>query len=215
MHPVLLTAGSGPAHSLLLLTAGLVAAAGTVVALDLAGLDAVAAMRDGRLGESPEAGLISDLGILSMGIAGLAAAIGAATARCVPLGALAAFCWLFAVDDGAMIHEEVGAAWEVVIFAAYGLLAALVVILFTAARRRPPWPIVVAVAAFAASVLIDLAWMRSMASLDVDGSDADYWRRVGFVLEDLPKFAGILVISSCAIGEALSIRRDRTVRGRP
>ena len=208
MRSVLLTSQSGPGNSLVILFIGLFVAFAMVIGLHLAGFDAVAALRDRSLSAVPEAGMISDLGILLMGFAAAVAALEAWRIANLPLGILALFCWLFAIDDAFLIHEAFG-RWEIAFFGVYGLLAALVLYLFSQAGGRLPWPILIAIGAFAVSVLVDVLWGPLIGFLHLPNQTEDFLLRVGFVLEDVPKFGGILVLSSCAIGEAVSGRHSR------
>ena len=152
--------------------------------------------------------MISDLGILLMGFAAAVAALEAWRTANLPLGTLALFCWLFAIDDAFLIHEAFG-RWEIAFFGVYGLLAALVLYLFSQAGGRLPWPIFVAIGAFAVSVSVDVLWGPLIGFLHSPDQTAGFLLRVGYVLEDVPKFGGILVLSSCAIGEAVSGKRSR------
>ena len=208
MRSVLLTSQSGPGNSLVILFIGLFVAFAMVIGLHLAGFDAVAALRDRSLSAVPEAGMISDLGILLMGFAAAVAALEAWRIANLPLGILALFCWLFAIDDAFLIHEAFG-RWEIAFFGVYGLLAALVLYLFSQAGGRLPWPILIAIGAFAVSVLVDVLWGPLIGFLHLPNQTEGFLLRVGFVLEDVPKFGGILVLSSCAIGEAVSGRHSR------
>ena len=199
-HSVLLTRASGFKTSAFVLLIGLSAASIMVIGLYLIGFDAVAALRDRSLSEVPEAGLISYMGIFLMGVGVAAASFEAVRTDDLPLGALALFCWLFSIDDAFLIHEALG-AWEVVFFAVYGLLAAIALFLLSKSEGRLSWPILVAIAAFAFSVSVDVSWDRAIGYLQLPSESENFYYRVGYVLEDVPKFGGIFVLSSCAIGE--------------
>ncbi|MFD0982668.1 hypothetical protein [Tropicimonas aquimaris] len=203
-----LTRQSGLRGSLIVLFVGLCVAFTMVIGLYLAGFDAVAALRDRNLSDAPEAGLISDLGILVMAFAGVTAAIEAWRSANLPLGILALFCWLFALDDALRIHEAFGPL-ESAIFALYGLLAALALFLFRKPGAPLTWPIIVAIAAFAFSVSIDVLWVWLVENLQTPVQTKHLLHRIGIVLEDVPKFGGILVLSSFAIGEAFLVRGIR------
>lgn len=202
MRFVLLTRKSGASHSTVVLLIGLIAASLMVLALFWLGFDAVAALRDRSLSTLPEAGLISDLGILLMAVAAVAAAIAAWKRSDLPLATLALFCCLFAVDDAFLIHEALG-QWQAAFFAIYGLLALLVFVLFSKTAGRLSWPIFLAIAVFVASVSVDLFWGLLVALLPLSSNLEGFLLRLGFVLEDVPKFGGIFVMASCAIGEAV------------
>lgn len=155
----LLTSQSGPRSSLVVLFIGLSIPSVLVVALYLAGFDVVAALRDRSLSDVPEAGLVSNLGILLMGIAGATAAYEAWRTASLPLGTLALFCCLFTIDDAFLIHEAMG-KWQIVVFAFYGLLAVLLLLLFSNSGQRLTWPIFMASSAFAVSIVMDVIWAR-------------------------------------------------------
>ena len=204
----LLNRRSGKSHSALILFVGLLAASVAVIGLYLAGLDAIAALTDGSLRDQPEAGLISDFGIFLMSAASIAAATAAWRKHDLALAALALFCLVFAVDDAFLIHEALG-RWEVAFFAMYALLALLVFLQLSKSIGRLSWPVFLAFAAFAVSVCVDLLWGPSVRLLGLPSGAERFVYRLGYVLEDVPKFAGILILTSCAIGEALLITPDR------
>ncbi|MBV6657107.1 MAG: hypothetical protein KI785_04995 [Devosiaceae bacterium] len=174
-----------------------------VVGLHLTGFNAIDALRDARLSDAPEAGLVSGAGVLLMGLGGVVAATCALKTCDVPLGAVGLFCCLFALDDGLLIHELLG-DWEVAVFGLYGLLAALILLLFRAEGWLYPWPVLVAIAAFAFSVSIDFVWSEIVHFTQLTGEIERIALALGIVIEDVPKFAGICVLSSFAIGEAVS-----------
>ena len=185
-----------------MLFAGMIFASILVVALHLAGYDAVAAVRDQSLSEGPEAGLLSNLGILLMGFSAATAGFGAWKASSLPLAFLSVFCCLFTIDDAFLIHERLG-FWEFLAFALYGLLAFIVLFLFWKTADFFPWPVLVAFGAFAVSVAIDVVW-GDLVIFILPPSQTQYFLwRAGFIFEDLPKFGGILVLASFAMGESL------------
>lgn len=199
----LLNSKTGPRGTLTVLVVGLTFALAVVIGLYLSGFDAVAAVRDGGLSTRPEAGLISNLGIALMALAGLTALVGAVKASSIPLGVLGLFCCLFTLDDALMIHEQLG-AWEFLAFATHGALAVLTAYLFWTADERLPWPILITIGAFAISVVFDVLWGGFVGLIMPPGEASSFLRRAGYILEDVPKFGGILVLTSFAIGETLS-----------
>ena len=201
------TTQSSAVISLRVFSAALSFAFVLVLALYLAGFDAVAALRDRSLSEAWEAGLLSDLGIFLVGLAAVSAAFAAWKNASLPLAALSLFCWLFALDDALMIHESFG-RYEVILFALYGILAAIVLFSFKKFTGRLPWPICIAFAAFIGSVAVDVIWHRVVLGLQLTSKTEFFWLQLGYVVEDLPKFGGIFLLASCAAGEAIALRKS-------
>ena len=168
----------------------------------IAGFDVVAAVRDRRVGSGPEAGLISNAGITLMGLAGIIAVLGAWKSSRLQLAMLSMFCCFFAIDDALLIHERFG-KYEVVFFLFYGFLAIYILYIFWAAQEHLPWPLVVAIGAFVVSVVVDVSWGELVSSLQTSIRTEHILNRVGFIMEDIPKFGGILVLSSFAVGEVV------------
>ena len=178
----------------------------SVLLLYFTGFDAVAALRDGVLSDQPEAGLISNVGILLMGVSALFALVLGLYGRSVPVFALGAFCGVFAIDDALLLHEKLGSL-EILLFLCYGISLLTVLLSFTRGNDgHLVWPIVLALAAFAASVAVDVTWEPMLELFDLKQSS---WplSRIGFCLEDIPKFGGLVLLSSFAIGEGLAVRR--------
>ncbi|MBF9030355.1 hypothetical protein HKCCE3408_08100 [Rhodobacterales bacterium HKCCE3408] len=213
MSNILLTRLSGPASSLIALFIGLFIASAMVAGLYLAGFDAVAALRDRSMGEGPEAGLISNLGILLMGLAAVAATYKAWQTTGLAFGILALFCWLFALDDALLIHEAFGSL-QIIFFATYGLLAASMLFLFREPGQPIVWPILIATAAFAVSVLFDELWSLLIRHIQIQDDTESLLFRIGFVLEDVPKFGGIFVMTCFALGMAVAGDAGRSGDGR-
>ena len=61
---------------------------------------------------------------------------------------------------------------------------------------------IITLAAFATSVLIDVFWGALISPSGAAAPQAGFLYRLGFVLEDIPKFGGICVLASFAFGEA-------------
>jgi len=64
------------------------------------------------------------------------------------------------------------------------------------------WPIIYTFIAFASSVAVDVLW-GPLLELGPFGLGLSDWHltRIGYCLEDIPKFGGIVLLSSFAIGE--------------
>ena len=174
-----------------------------IVGLYLTGFDAVAAIKDARLSDAPEAGLISNLGIGLMSIAGAVALYGAWRRAYPPLALFSLFCLFFALDDGLMLHEQLGSL-EVLLIGAHGLLMLTVIALYWRDLKHLPFPLVACLMAFGISAVVDFAWLR-LLDLSLSGSEHyEFLFRLGFVAEDLPKFVGIVLLLTFSLGEGSS-----------
>ena len=174
-----------------------------IVGLYLTGFDAVAAIKDARLSDAPEAGLISNLGIGLMSIAGAVALYGAWRRAYAPLALFSLFCLFFALDDGLMLHEQLGSL-EVLLIGAHGLFMLTVIALYWRDLKHLPFPLVACLMAFGISAVVDFAWLR-LLDLSLSGSEHyEFLFRLGFVAEDLPKFVGIVLLLAFSLGEGSS-----------
>lgn len=207
-----LTRHSGFAPTAAIMAIALLACSAAVLLLHLAGFDAVAALRDGRLSDRPEAGLISDLGIAVMVAAGAFAIVRGLWGRHVPIAAAGAFCMAFALDDALMLHERLGSL-EVLAFAGYGLgVGAMMAAFRPAGSAWIAWPLALTLAAFVASAGIDVAWQPLVNAFAPAGWHG-WLARVGYCLEDVPKFGGIVVLAAFVGGEAIAQGRRAGERG--
>jgi hypothetical protein len=184
------------------LLGGLSFASVLVILLHASGFDAVAAVRDRSLSDVPEAGLLSDLGIVILGGAGASALYRGWMSSSLPLTMLGLFCCIFALDDAFMLHEMFE-HFEVIVFAFYGLMALAIFSLFLKDADVVPWPMVVVISAFATSILVDVFWSGFIGFLNPPADLAGRWSAIGFLLEDVPKFGGIIVLASFAIGQTV------------
>jgi hypothetical protein len=203
MNSIFLTTSASIFQTIRLLYSAIIFVSIGVFLLYFFGFDGVAALRDGQLGNGPEAGLFSDFGILLMGLSGLFALLVGLTYRSLPIFVLGAFCGMFAIDDALMLHERLGEL-EVILFAFYGVIIIFLLIEFT--RRNTGyivWPITLAIGAFAASVIVDVFWGPLLVITELTQSTWPLYA-IGFCLEDVPKFGGIVLLSSFAIGSGLS-----------
>lgn len=207
---IFLTCASGLRETLIPMVTAILVCGSTVVALHLLGFDAVALMRDRTLSDAPAAGLISDTGIALTAAASVLALLHGAAARDIPLTLLGVFTAIFALDDALMLHENLGN--ERVFFGFYGVFALVLLKFFN--QRTPhllPWPLVVTFGCFAASVGLDVTWTPLVETLSVAQRTSDLLYGVGYILEDLPKFGGIVIMASFSIGEALRAAASRTM----
>lgn len=182
-----------------------------IVLINLAGFDWDAALRDAALSDAPLAGLISNIGILLTGAAGIVGLAAAVLRRSRPLAGLSLFCLVFALDDALMIHERLD-RYEALIYPFYGLALALVWLGYTTCTgNRIVWPIAFAFAGFGASAVIDQLWDLLV---EANGSGILWrFRGVGYALEDLPKFAGLFVLSVFTMSEATRALSASRLRG--
>ncbi|MEO1705230.1 MAG: hypothetical protein AAFR50_07835 [Pseudomonadota bacterium] len=200
MRWVLLTAQSGPQQAALSLTALVALTVSMVVSLYAAGYDVASAMRDAHLSDAPAAGVISNMGLAVMALGACAALTGAYRYGRLSLCLLGVFCAAFVIDDALMFHAHLG-SWKVLVFAAFGGLAAAILHAFWRELGRVPWPMLLAVLAFALSAVIDTFWDVAL-ELVVATEMTRAQRAFGLILEDLPKLAGIGVVTLFALGES-------------
>lgn len=195
---------SGVKDAIVVFLSGCLIASMMVLALWFLDFDPIAALRDRSLSARPEAGLISDIGILFMVLAAVAALFGAWKSWSLPLALFGFFCGLFAIDDGFMIHEKFESS-EILVFTFYGLKIGVALFLFRMEIGFFPRAILVGIAAFAASIVVDL--LPSLSAIFLQSSDGGgvYLGGMGIVLEDVTKFGGIVVFSSFAIGQAFRV----------
>lgn len=190
-------------------------ASSLVVLLELLGFNWHAALRDRQLSDEPLAGLISDIGIFLVAGAGLLGAWGALIGRQAPLAALSVFCLVFAADDRLMLHERLGRL-EFLIYPLYAAVLAFVWRCYSFSLGTGViWPLAIVFAAFVFSAVIDLVWDRLVV---LPGFEYLFrYRGVGYALEDIPKFAGLSVLSVFTANEAVSTLRAgrRTGFSRP
>lgn len=211
-------AASGPLLSVIVVCMAGVIACAICLILWAAGLDWVAALRDASRGDGLEAGLISNIGIAMM--SGAVVVLILALIRQFRLSVLflAGFCALFALDDGLMLHEKLNDL-EIVVFPFYAALLSLAWLAF--ARELGVWiiwPIAGAFAAFAVSVVTDQLWY-SVAWQVQHRFELSFMKDYGdlrYLLEDIPKFAGLSLIVVLSVGEATNtLRAPRSVSGTP
>ncbi|GAB5455413.1 MAG: hypothetical protein Hens2KO_16420 [Henriciella sp.] len=177
------------------------AVSAALIILHLLGYSAVDALRDASQSTGREAGVLSNTGILLMISAAVISIFGAFVRSWVPLGVLGLFCLLFSMDDALMIHELFG-AWEFVFFILYAGLMMLVMFLYWQKNARLPYPLSLCIGAFAASIVVDLLWGRGVARLPLLPEQTESFMQVGYILEDLPKLVGIILLFSFTIGES-------------
>jgi len=205
LHQLFLNHSSSHLHTATLFGIAVAVVTLALILLYLNGFDAVAALRDGWSNDKPEAGLISNIGVFLMGIASISAMFWGYRHKRLPLLALGVFCGLFALDDALLLHERLGRR-EIIVFVMYGIFLIYILIAFTRQNGgRVVWPLIYTFAAFGASVVIDVAWGPL---LDTTGMRFSQWplERIGYCLEDIPKFGGIVLLSSLAIGEVGSLK---------
>lgn len=159
------------------------------------------------------AGSISNLGVAMMGIAAVCTLAAAALRRDGRMLFLAVFAFsaIFALDDGLMFHDELG-AWEFGVYAAYGFLALAIGGLIVAERAGPPfsWPYLAFFACFIASALVDLIWQSGYLDW------APYGETLAYTIEDALKFVGIFDFVVLWVSEsAAHVRRRPVVRSVP
>ena len=171
--------------------------------LYVTGYDAVAAIKDASLSDAPEAGLISNLGIGLMSIAGVLALFGAWRRAYPPLALFSLFCLFFALDDGLMLHEQLG-SWEVLVIGLHGLLLLAVIALYWRDLKHLPFPLITCLTAFGISAVVDFAWLRLLDLWLSESEHYEFLFRLGFVAEDLPKFVGIVILLAFSLGEGSS-----------
>ena len=122
---------------------------------------------------------------------------------------LGLFCFVFAADDGLMLHERVS-DYEVVILAAYFLGFALVWRQLALLHQKSIlWPLALVVVAFAASVAVDLLGRSIEPALSHLVQRNARNMRTG--LEDIPKAVGIVCLALVTVNEALDAMRARSV----
>jgi hypothetical protein len=207
MNPIFLTSSASIVQTIRLFGSSIIFVSIGVVLLYFFGIDGVAALRDDQLSNKFEAGLFSNFRILLMGLSGLFALLVGLTYRSWLICALGAFCGLFTVDDALMLHERLGEL-EVIAFAFYGVIIIFLLIEFT--RRNAGyivWPITITIAAFAASVINDIFWDTFLRFTNLEQSIWPLYS-IGICLEDIPKFGGIVLLSSFAIGSGVSKRKE-------
>ena len=212
VRKIFLTEASGFRETLILAVTAVLVCGGTVVALHLLGFDAVALMRDRALSDAPAAGLISDTGIALTLAGSVLALFHGAAARDIPLILLGMFAAIFALDDALMLHESLGN--EIAFFGFYGMFALLLLTLFSQRTPHPlPWPLLVTFSFFAASIGLDVTWTALVETLSVAQRTSDLLYGVGYIIEDLPKFGGIVIMASFTIGEAFRTAAARATAG--
>lgn len=173
-----------------------------LIAMHLMGFDIAAVVRDRGLSDEPGSGLLSDIGILWMGLSGLFTLWQGARTQSRPLFLLGIFCCLFALDDGLLLHEKLH-QYEVFAFAFYLVFLVYIFRAFSAAVGVViVWPVLVTLFAFGCSVMIDVLWGSSLEFMRLSPEITAQLAWFGYVLEDVPKFAGIVVLAGFALGEA-------------
>ena len=182
-----------------------------LIVLHISGYSAVDALRDARQSTGPEAGILSNTGIVLMISAAAISIFGAFVRSWIPLGVLGMFCLLFSVDDALLIHEWFG-AWEFVFYILYAGLMVLVLLLYWRTNARLPYPLILCTAAFAGSVALDMIWGRGVGRLPLTPEQAEQLMQIGYILEDLPKLVGIILLFSFSLGESglLTPKRSET-----
>ena len=208
MGRVILDSESGLKTTLSVALLALLVSGAILLGVHFAGYNVVAAVRDASLNDGPEAGLISNIGILLMVCAGVVSLIGALRLTNLPLGALGIFCLIFSLDDAFLIHEQFG-RWEVLIFGLYGVLLLAVLYFYWRRDARLPYPIIGCGLAFAISVGVDVVWYRLIGRLPISADTLYFLDRAGFILEDLPKFAGIFLLFCFSLGESGVLKSAR------
>lgn len=175
------------------------------------GYDWDATLRDRQLSDAPFAGFISDIGIYLMAAGGLLGVLAAFREKEMPLAALAAFCLVFAADDRLMLHERLDAI-EFIIYPLYATGLALVWRAYSVSYGKLViWPIAIAFVGFGLSGVVDVVWDPLVV---LPGFELLYrYRGIGYALEDLPKFAGLGVLSIFAINEAVRVFRSQRSTG--
>lgn len=202
-HALMSSAETRCAPALRLLLAGLGLGAGFAALLWAVGLSPSAAFRDAGTSDLPGAGLVSTAGVLAMGAAGFYALLRGILMRRMGVFVLGLFCLVFAIDDGLMLHEELGNL-EIVVYLAYaGLLGAAWALLARESGRQIVWPLVMAFAAFVASAVVDIVWAPILKRLHLAEPLFSQAWDAGYIVEDAPKLAGLLVMCSLCLGEAL------------
>lgn len=180
--------------------------------LHWSGGDVVAALRDGSLSATPEAGLFSDLGIALMAIAGCIAACGGLVGRSGACKSLAVFCLVFAADDALMLHERLN-RFEFVAYAGYGLGFSYVWYRFALVHRMSVlWPFVFVLVAFVASATVDQ--LSGLLALVLPEGFGGPPTRMLYVMEDVPKLVAILCLSLVAANEGIDALQRRRSEGR-
>jgi hypothetical protein len=181
-----------------------------VLAVWALGFSPALAVRDVWLSDKPEAGVLSNAGVILMILAGLTAAYGGHVARSGACVALGVFCVVFAVDDGLMVHD--GLPFQGAVYAAYGIGFVGVWSLF--ARHHGAtmlWPLALVLLLFISSAAVDQ--VRPLLTRHL-GDEVPLPPEVFVVLEDLPKLIGILCLSLVAMNEGLNALERHRVAGR-
>lgn len=174
--------------------------AGTVILLWQLGADWASMLRDGGRvkGQSPFAGLFSNIGIAIMAISAsmcFYAALRKLDAR-LTLVLICAFAAGFAMDDGFMLHEELRSLeWLVFLFHGVVFLG----LFWTATRQKGHlfvWPILLIGGLFAGSIVVDLFWAEIRGLVSGLGLQLTEYSHTFF--EDVPKFVGIILFGIMA-----------------
>lgn len=174
------------------------------------GYDWVAAVRDAGRTRVPEAGLLSNFGIIAMTVTGVCLATAAIRQPRASIILLSLFCLLFAYDDGTMFHEGLG-PYEPLVFPVYGVLLTGVWVAF--ARETGQWiiwPIAVVFLAFIASVFADQYWGHVARRIEIWPFTED--SRLRYAFEDLTKLAGLLLLCVVGLNVAFGALLDRPER---
>ena len=193
---------SPPGHVLGMFLAACLLISVLIMLLYMLGYDPIAAVRDQDLNDVPEAGLISNLGIGLMVIATLTTTYEALRGKTLRIGLLALFCGLFMLDDALEIHEAF--RYEIGFYAFYACVFAGVITLFRRDFGQWSLALLAVLAAFGLSVMADLIWTAGVIALFSEARSFHFLMRLGFLAEDIPKFAGIALLTSFALGETVS-----------
>lgn len=177
----------------------------SLLTIYLLGFDPVIAVRDRALSSEPEAGIISNFGIFIMGLSGILSLVLGWIDRRGSIVLVGIFCVVFAVDDALLLHEKLG-EWELAVFIIYGASLCVISAVFTLGKKQYiVWPLFFVLLAFMASGIVDVGWGKILRILGL--FEWPQLRYFGTLLEDTAKLAGIVVMSSFALGEAFATRK--------
>lgn len=151
-------------------------------------------------------GAVSNLGVALMAFGAMTILIRASQRKALGSCSIGLGLWmlLFALDDGLLIHEMLG-RFEIVMHATYAVL--LLALHQCFARNigvRLVWPLALAFIAFAASSVLDNVTSYILGLMGLELSTTI--KSASVIVEDLAKFAGIVLMCALAVGIA---RRKR------
>lgn len=151
---IFLTRSSTALHSFGVMFLGLLCVSIFLLILHAMDFDVEAALRDSRINTGPEAGLVSNLGILLTSLAGAFGLLRAWMYSSFPVLLLGIFCCLFALDDGLLLHERLG-PFEIGVFVFYGIFLLEIILVYRRETRSYfLWPIIVVLFALLPPLLL-------------------------------------------------------------